>query len=286
MPLEKPPADERDEGADARTPPRLGHATDVIRRVGRALARTRQRASRPLRKPNSLAQKTGRNNHSRHGSTVLLARVANLLQQLAGLLARVRQLASVAVRKSASPAQAPTRNAAPIPTTDTHVEASAAAEARRDHEVLLRAMASLATAIWRIKSKIDASPELPSALRHLPRHVQAALDAMKAAEIEIRDPTGQRYVPGMAVRPIAFQPIEGVNTETIHETIKPSVAYKGNLIQRADVIVAQPIAPQDVSQSGPQGSPDEEDSMNQSNARESTGEPRDCKCPDPEEPGS
>jgi len=284
MPLEKPPGDQRDQAADARRPPRLGSATDVIRRVGRALARTGQRASRFLRMPNSLAQNIGRNSHSRHGRTLVLGRVANLPRQLAALLVRVRELASITVRKSASPAQAPTRKAAAILTADTHVESSAGAEARREHEVLLRAMASLATAIWRIKSKIDASPELPSALRHLPRHVQAALDAMRAAEIEIWDPTGQRYVPGMAVRPIAFQPIEGMNTETIHETIKPSVVYKGEFIQRADVIVAQPIAAQNASQPDPQAGPDEEDSVSRPRARESPGEPRGSTCPETEEP--
>jgi hypothetical protein len=107
----------------------------------------------------------------------------------------------------------------------------------------MRALAAIATALWRIRTKLEAEPAavLPSELRHLPRHIQAAWDALAAGHIEVRDPKGQRYVPGMAVIPIAFQPTDGVGVEVIIETIKPSVFFKDILIQRADVIVAQPI---------------------------------------------
>jgi hypothetical protein len=112
-----------------------------------------------------------------------------------------------------------------------------------DSRRLLQVIAAVATAIWRMRTKLEgqASAELPSALRHVPRHVQAAWDALAAGDIEVQDPTGQRYVPGMAVNPITFQPMEGVGVEVIHETIKPSVFYKDVLIQWADVIVARPL---------------------------------------------
>ncbi len=116
-----------------------------------------------------------------------------------------------------------------------------------DSKHLLKVVAAVATAIWRARAKLEnqAGVELPSEFRHLPRHVQAAWDALASGGIEIQDLTGQRYVPGMAVNPITFQPMEGVGTEVIHETIKPSVFYKDILIQRADVIVARPIDERD-----------------------------------------
>ena len=112
-----------------------------------------------------------------------------------------------------------------------------------DPKQLLQAIAAVATALWRARMKLEAESkvELPSELRHLPRHIQAAWDALAAGHIEVQDPKGQRYVPGMAVNPITFQPMEGIGTEIIHETLKPSVFYKDILIQRADVIVARPI---------------------------------------------
>jgi len=110
-------------------------------------------------------------------------------------------------------------------------------------KTLLRSMALIATSIWRIRTKLGNGYEtnLPSEMRHLPRHIQSAWDALAAAGIEIQDYKGQRYVPGMAVAPISFQPMEGISFEIIQETIKPSIYYKDSLIQRADVIVAQPI---------------------------------------------
>ncbi len=112
-----------------------------------------------------------------------------------------------------------------------------------DSRHLLLVIAAVATAIWRARTKLEGQPgvELPSEFRYLPRHIQAAWDALVSGGIEVQDPKGQRYVPGMAVNPLAFQPIEGLGSEVIQETIKPTVFYKDVLIQRADVIVGQPI---------------------------------------------
>ena len=110
-------------------------------------------------------------------------------------------------------------------------------------ERMLQMLAAVATALWRVRSKLEDESvnEMPFALRNLPRHIQAACDALKAGGVEVVDPSGQSYVAGMAVTPIAFQPVEGVMVEVIHETIKPTVFYENRLIQRADVIVARPM---------------------------------------------
>jgi hypothetical protein len=105
---------------------------------------------------------------------------------------------------------------------------------------VLHTLVTISTALWRIKTKLDNETinGLPQQLRHLPRHIQAAWDALSSGAIEIKDPTGKPYVPGMAVNVIAFQPTEGVTFKFILETIKPSIFYRDRLIQRADVIVA------------------------------------------------
>ena len=104
--------------------------------------------------------------------------------------------------------------------------------------------------MWRAKTKLDAEPqaELPAELRNLPRHVRAAWDALAAGEVQVDDPTGQRYVPGMAVNVLTFQPLDGLGCEMIHETIKPSVYFNDVLIQRADVIVGRPVTESGKSQ--------------------------------------
>jgi hypothetical protein len=111
-----------------------------------------------------------------------------------------------------------------------------------DQQSLLGTLAAVATAVWRVRSRLDtvAPSSLPSALRHLPRHVDAAWDALLSAGLDVTDPKGQRYVPGLAVNPVAFQPVDGVDIDVIAETLKPSIQYQSMLIQRADVIVARP----------------------------------------------
>lgn len=89
-------------------------------------------------------------------------------------------------------------------------------------------------------SEAVARSSLPSELRHLPRHVDAAWDALLSAGLIVKDPKGQRYVPGLAVNPVAFQPVDGVDIDIIAETLKPSIQFQSMLIQRADVIVARP----------------------------------------------
>ena len=111
-----------------------------------------------------------------------------------------------------------------------------------DSRHLLHVIASVATAVWRMKTKLEAESkaELPAELRHLPRHVQAAWDALTSGEIEIRDHKGDRYDPGMAVHPVTYSPDSSVPPNTIVETLKPTVFWKDVLIQRADVILASP----------------------------------------------
>lgn len=110
---------------------------------------------------------------------------------------------------------------------------------------LLRLLTDLATGLWRIRRKIEALPENvpPEEMRRVRRHVQSAWDVLTSGKVEVQDLTGERYVDGMALRVIAFQPTEGVATQVIDETIKPTVFYRDRLIQRGEVIVATPSKP-------------------------------------------
>jgi hypothetical protein len=151
----------------------------------------------------------------------------------------------------------PYRIAAPcasegLPLSETNAHAQDGKRLSTDDQLTLalKTLATVATAVWRAKTKLDseARAELPDALRNLPRHIQAAWDALAAGQVQIDDPAGQRYVPGMAVNVLTFQPMEGIGSEIIQETIKPSVYFDNRLIQRADVIVARPVTKSDKPQ--------------------------------------
>ncbi len=114
-------------------------------------------------------------------------------------------------------------------------------DAAAEVDALLHLVADFATGLWRIRNRVAPNGgEPPDELRAVWRHVESTWDALASATIEIRDHTGERYVDGMALKVVAFQPTEGVPRETVSETIKPSIAYKGKLIQKGEVVVATP----------------------------------------------
>jgi len=109
---------------------------------------------------------------------------------------------------------------------------------------LLLLIADLATGLWRIdkKTAVNKTDQMQDSMRSVRRHVESTLDALSSAKVEIRDHTGEKYVTGMALKVIAFQPTSSVQVEKIAETVKPSVFYKNQLIQRGVVIVDTPEA--------------------------------------------
>ncbi|MBK8976386.1 MAG: hypothetical protein IPM29_10690 [Planctomycetes bacterium] len=102
-----------------------------------------------------------------------------------------------------------------------------------------RLLSDVATGIWRARRKMlpDGASEPPPELRSSWRHLESVWDALACHGVEVRDHTGERYVAGMALRVIAFQPTVGVQGERIIETIKPTVYCQDHLIQRGEVVV-------------------------------------------------
>jgi len=124
--------------------------------------------------------------------------------------------------------------------TESHIQTKPAPKTETKDLLLL--VADIATGLWRIdkKTTIDDTSQTQDSVRSIRRHVESTLDALTTAKVEIRDHTGEKYVTGMALRVIAFQPTRSVRIEKVSETIKPSVFYKDKLIQRGEVIVETP----------------------------------------------
>jgi len=125
------------------------------------------------------------------------------------------------------------------------VDEAAGAAAGMDTDAkkkFLSGIATLATALWRARSKIEASADidLPNEFRNLPRHIDSAWAALEEAGVEVNPHVGDRYVPGMAVHVISFQPDSDIKEEVVLEAVSPSVYLAGTLIQRGKVIVGQP----------------------------------------------
>lgn len=135
--------------------------------------------------------------------------------------------------------QPPRNLAAPVrhPTSENSAE-------RQKSAGLREAIAQLATAVWRIQRSLKRlqSTAPTDDLRGLERHVNSCFDLFHEYGIEVRDDAGQKFTPGMALDVLAFQPLADISQDTIVETIRPSVLYQDELLQRGEVVVAVPLA--------------------------------------------
>ena len=119
------------------------------------------------------------------------------------------------------------------------IAASSRTKPKREQELLDMA-ADVGTLVWRIQQRLVTMGELPKPLQKLSRDVERALDALTQGGIEIKDHTGGDYEGGMALRVITSRPVPGLGRRQIMETVKPTVYYKGRIIQMGEVIVGAP----------------------------------------------
>ncbi len=108
---------------------------------------------------------------------------------------------------------------------------------------VIATLIAVATNAWRAKSKmLDADTGEPKEeMRRVYRHIEGMFNAFDELGLKTIDPTGQVYDSGMALTAISFEETPGLSREEITETIKPSITWKGRLLQRGEVIVGTPI---------------------------------------------
>lgn len=118
--------------------------------------------------------------------------------------------------------------------------------ARQNIEVVpqsvVKAFSTIATNTWRAKTRMidQDTGEIKEEMKRVYRHIEAIVESLKQIGVEIIDPVGRVYDSGMALKVVTFEPTPGLSTEEIKETIKPSVAWQGRLIQIGEVIVGTP----------------------------------------------
>lgn len=120
--------------------------------------------------------------------------------------------------------------------------ATAWADAESEHARTdeLRFLADVATSLWRLGRRLlDPAIASTGALAMARRHFQAAWDALDSGGVSVQDHTGETFDPGLALRVVAFE-TAAVDGERVIETIRPSVSWRGQLMQMGEVIVGTP----------------------------------------------
>lgn len=109
---------------------------------------------------------------------------------------------------------------------------------------LKKIIAGIAVHMWRLKKRMvgEEGEPLEESRRNF-RHLQAALDDLTNAQIEIKDFDHQTIPENgvLSLRVLAYQPTPGISSEQVIETVKPAIYYKGEAIQYGEVIVGTPV---------------------------------------------
>jgi hypothetical protein len=109
-------------------------------------------------------------------------------------------------------------------------------------ETIAPALAALATNVWRAKGKLvdPNTGEAREEFRKVYRHVEASYEAFAQMGLTINDWLNQPYDPGLPVKVLTFLPTPGVTRDMVVEAVRPTVIWKDQLLQLAEVVVGIP----------------------------------------------
>lgn len=168
--------------------------------------------------------------------------MSDFVKNMFGKLSRKPRKKNAGKEKSLSAAET-TVKIAPVLKDRQGSFITSANEDQQTGKHLKKTLAEVAVHLWRIKKRMtNENGEPLEEFRRNFRHVQAALDDLTNSQIEIKD-FDHQIIPENGVlnmRVLAYQPITGITSEQIIETVKPAIYYKGETIQHAEVIVGIP----------------------------------------------
>jgi hypothetical protein len=99
---------------------------------------------------------------------------------------------------------------------------------------------NLLTEIWRLKKKVDSEQQKGKLNgSQIPRYIERIDMALESASVLIHDHSGERYLPGQAVKVISVQKCEDipVGEEKIIETVKPTIYRNGVVVKQGEVVI-------------------------------------------------
>lgn len=111
-------------------------------------------------------------------------------------------------------------------------------------EELSRFFSDLGTNLWRLRRKmLDPQTGAPrKEMRVAHTYVERAFKDLEGVKVEVRDHDNAQFDSGLALKVLDFQEVSGIEQETVIDTIKPSIFYRGEMIQMGEVIVGTPKA--------------------------------------------
>lgn len=101
------------------------------------------------------------------------------------------------------------------------------------------AIASVMTNLWRARLKlVDAvTGEPKEETRRVHRHIEGALETFQQLGVTITELMNQPYDAGLPVKVLTFQPMPGIERDTIVEVVRPTIIWQDTLLQMGEIVV-------------------------------------------------
>ncbi len=109
---------------------------------------------------------------------------------------------------------------------------------------VIKAMADIATNVWKAKSKMldSGSGEVREEMKRVYRHVEGALENFRDIGLEVKDHTGDAFDYGLPLNVVTTQATQGITRESVIETIRPTIYWQQQVIQKGEVVIATPAS--------------------------------------------
>ncbi|MFB3786188.1 MAG: hypothetical protein ACE15F_07445 [bacterium] len=112
-----------------------------------------------------------------------------------------------------------------------------------DNKDLLRFLVETGNGLFRIENRLNTIEAPGKEIRSALRFLESTRDVLRQAGIEFRGHTGERITGGEALKIVTFEVRADLPQEQVIETIKPTIYYKGKIIQMGEVVVGKPDRP-------------------------------------------
>lgn len=104
-------------------------------------------------------------------------------------------------------------------------------------------LALAATNLWRAQRRLAQPGGDPAQARQSGRYLQRCRDALVDAGLVVRDHDGEQFHSGRSLEVLVFSDDPALTTETVIETVRPSIFLHDQRIQMGQVIVGCPAQP-------------------------------------------
>lgn len=112
---------------------------------------------------------------------------------------------------------------------------------------IVNALVGVATNVWKARRRMTdpVSGEVAEEMKRVHADVERIQRCLNELGIAIEDHTNQAFDYGLPWKVVATKPTAGIEKEIVTETLRPTIRWRDQIIQHAEVEIATPLRQQE-----------------------------------------